>query len=215
MIEEEQIIAVQVILLDWHEKNKRFFSWRYTFNPYYTLIWEVLLQQTDAGKVIEPYQILVKEYPNIQALSEAKFEDIKNIISKIGLFYRAERLIKTSKYIVSEFAGNIPTDVEKLLGIFGIGRYMAHAILCFGYSLPYELLDTNIIRLYSRTFGVKSYVSRARDDKKIWKFAQHMLPEDDYIDFNYALLDFGAIVCKSNNQNCTSCVMNYICLKDF
>lgn len=211
MFEEEKVTAFQVLLLDWYDRNKRSFPWRYTYNPYYVLVSEMLLQQTNVEKVVDPYLQIIRQYSTVQSLAQAEYENLKGMINKIGLFYRVERLISISKHVVKEFNGHIPSDDMKLLEISGIGRYIAHAILCFGYNLPFALLDTNIIRICERVFDIKSNTARARDDKKMWEFVEYLLPDKDYVDFNYALLDFGALTCKNSNQDCSNCILTGIC----
>lgn len=211
MIDDYLIVEFQVMLLEWYKSNKRTFEWRYTFNPYYVLISEILLQQTDANKVIIPYKTLIELYPSLSDLERVDSKGIITIFSSIGLFYRADRLKNICKQVLNKYGGVIPASREELQSISGIGNYIANSILCFGYNLPYAIVDTNIIRIYKRVFGIQSRKTRERDDSTFWDFAQIMLPENDFVDFNYALLDFGAIVCKKLKPLCTKCCLRHMC----
>lgn len=208
---DEDIAIYHVLLLEWFNNNKRDFPWRYIFNPYKILISEILLQQTNAEKVIKPYKEITAKYNNILELSESDGLELKNIFKDIGLFYRANRLINISKEVMIKHSGMIPNDWDKLINIKGIGRYICSAVLCFGFNKPYAVLDTNVIRIFERIFDEKSAYTRAREDIRMWQFAQMLLPEYDYVDYNYALLDFAAEICKFSNPKCDKCSLRTIC----
>lgn len=204
--------AFQPILLHWYAQNGCVYPWRYSHNPYLVMVSEFLLQQTRAEDAIRPYSDLVKKYGNIEELSDARGTFLKNIFGRLGLFYRADRLVSAARFIVSEFGGAVPDSLEKLLTILGIGKYSANAILCFGFYKRAAVADGNIIRIYSRLFGVKFGTSRPRYDRKLWEFATEMLPDQNYVSFNYALLDFGKLMCTARNPRCLECPFNEACL---
>lgn len=210
-ISDEELIMFQCFLLDWYDKNKRSFPWRYTYEPYKVLISETLLQQTNVEKVVEPYLKIVKAYKNIEQLENADSDFLRNVFKDIGLFYRADRLKQIAKEIVKHHNKIIPNNWPELIKIKGIGYYICSAILCFGYNKPYAVLDTNVIRMFDRLFDIKSDKKRPRDDIKLWEFAQSILPEDKYIDYNYAILDFGASICTMYNPKCRKCIFNFMC----
>jgi len=197
-------------LVAWFDVNGRSFPWR-TENPYCVLVSEVFLQQTNVRKVVEPYNELTKQYPSIFELSEADDEYLAELFKPLGLFYRADRLISIAKQIMDIHEGEIPDDEEALLEINGIGKYSANSILCFGYNKRTAILDTNIIRIFSRFFGLESEKSRPRTDKLIWSFAETILPKTRYKDYNYALLDYAALVCAHYNPKCSECVLSSSC----
>ncbi|WP_242851491.1 A/G-specific adenine glycosylase [Clostridium sp. DMHC 10] len=155
-VSDEEICMFQCFLLDWYDKNKRKFSWRYTFDPYKVLISEILLQQTNVEKIIEPYLNIIKAYKNIEELAECDTEFLKDIFKDIGLFYRADRLKDIAKDIVKYHNKTIPDSWDELIKIKGIGYYICSALLCFGFNKPYAVLDTNVIRIFKRVFDVKS-----------------------------------------------------------
>lgn len=208
---DEEIDIFQAMLLHWYDKNKRTFPWRYIFNPYKVFISEILLQQTNVEKIVKPYFEIINKYKNVSELSKADSEFLINIFREIGLFYRADRMISISKEFVNKYNGNIPDNWDKLIKIKGIGRYICSAVLCFGYNRPYAILDTNVIRVFERVLGVNTERTRAREDIKLWEFAQAILPKDNYVDYNYALLDFAAEICSLSKPKCGSCIFKYMC----
>ncbi|GLI18974.1 A/G-specific adenine glycosylase [Tepidanaerobacter syntrophicus] len=198
-------------IFDWYSENGRAFPWRYTFDAYKVLVSEILLQQTNAEKVITPYNAIVQKYKSVWELADADIIFLKNLFMDLGLFYRADRLISISRQIIEMYKGMIPDKREDLLAVKGIGNYTGNAILCFGYNKPYAIVDTNVIRVFNRFFCFKSSSKRPHTDKKIWEFAQMLIPEDNYIDYNYGLLDFAAVVCRSKKPMCSSCLICDIC----
>lgn len=198
-------------LIEWYTKNKRDYPWRYTNDSFLVLVSEFFLQQTKSDDVVEPYNILLGKYKSISELANADITFLREIFSKLGLFYRAERLVSAARFIMSEFSGEIPNSLDKLLSIPGIGLYSANAILCFGFGKKVGIADANVIRIYSRVYNLKSKTSRPRYDRNLWKFANDALPEKQYVDFNYSLLDFGKLICTFRNPKCTICPLNNVC----
>lgn len=208
---DEKIDIFQCFLLDWYDKNKRDFPWRYTFEPYKVIVSEILLQQTNVAKIIRPYLKIIETYKNINELADSDISFLKSMFKGIGLFYRADRLKNIAKEIVENYKGSIPDNWKELIEIKGIGYYICSAVLCFGFNQPYAVLDTNVIRIFKRLFEIKSEKSRPRDDIKLWEFAQMLIPEDRYVDYNYAILDFGASICTVHNPKCSTCIFRFMC----
>jgi A/G-specific adenine glycosylase len=198
-------------LLDWYSENKCQYPWRYTNDPFLVMVSEFFLQQTKSEDAVAPYNDVVGKYRNVLELADADILFLRGIFRKLGLVYRAERLVSAARFIMSEFGGEIPDSLEKLISIPGIGPYSANAVLCFGFGKKSGIADANIIRIYSRLFSMKFRTSRPRYDKGLWKLANDVLPEDRYADFNYALLDLGKLICTSKNPKCTICPLNEMC----
>lgn len=211
MIDEITIIEFQFLLLNWYKENMRHFPWRYTFDPYKVLISEILLQQTNVYQIVNSYNQLIDKYKTLLDLSNGDINFINSIFSNLGLHYRSERLLNIAKSIVEYHNGIIPVENDILLNIKGIGHYTAGAILCFGYNKPAPILDRNVIRIFKRIFGAESGKSKPHEDPQLLDFTSSLLPESDYVDYNYALLDFGAKVCTARNPSCSSCPLNSLC----
>jgi A/G-specific adenine glycosylase len=191
----------------WFGKSKRTFLWRETDNPYYILVAEILLQQTDAKKVSLVYADFIRRYPNIAELACAQKDDVQSFISKIGLSYRTERLVNIAKEITERFAGQVPSSESELLSLTGVGRYIANAVLSAGFGRRLAVVDTNIVRILERFFGIRSQHSRPRTDPELWDVAHALLPRRsvDARTWNYALIDFCALVCTFYNPKCSDC----------
>ena len=198
-------------ILKWYDGHKKKFGWRETKDPYKILISEILLHKTDYKKVKKLYPKFVEKFPTIYHLYPAEPEEIDNLIKDVGLFYRGKRLKKIAEQIVNQFKGNIPDNKEDLMSLYGVGAYISNAVLCFAFKKRVPIVDTNVIRVYKRVFNVKSLKSRPHTDKEIWDFAEKILPKENYVEYNYALLDFASDVCKAKRPLCQICPIMDIC----
>lgn len=198
-------------ILKWYETQGKKFEWRETYDPYKILIAEILLHKTDAQKAEKAYHKLIEKCPSIYHLYRMDLDKVQSVIKDIGLFYRARRLKKIADQIVNVFNGKVP-DNEKDLGLlYGVGQYISNAVLCFAFKKRVPIVDTNVLRIYSRVFSIKSSKKRPHTDEQMWAFAKKMLPEKRFVEYNYALLDFASKVCKFKNPLCDVCVAREIC----
>ena len=200
-------------ILEWYEHNKRdYLFWRKTKNPYYVLASEMMLQKTTVKQVQGLIHKFVERFPTPKDLAEASVEEIKELITPLGMEHkRAERYKKWAKVVVQKYGGQIPDSEKDLISLPGVGQYMANSVLCLAFGKEVPLLDTNIVRILERVFDIRSSKARARTDKKLWDFVKRITPPGKSIDVNLALLDHGALVCTAKNPKCTICAVNKIC----
>lgn len=198
-------------MLIWWKNNKRIFPWRETRDPYKILCSEVLLQQTNAEKVVPVYNKIISDYPEPADLSEAETEELEEIIKPLGLLKRAGRLKKIAAEITQKYDGIIPADKKALIKLPGVGNYTANAVICFAFEKQVGVLDTNTIRILARVFDIKSDKARPRNDKNLQNQLNKVIPKNKSKIFNYALLDFAALICTAENPNCGKCVISRIC----
>lgn len=197
-------------LSEWFRTNSRDFQWRHAHSPYKILIAEILLQKTNSRMVGEVYESFINQYPTPYDVKKSSVEEIREIISPLGLIYRAERLHVICNAIVDDFGGNVPNNLSELMGFKGIGRYAASAILIFGFKRSLALVDSNIIRILSRVFNIESRNLRPHTDLTLWEAAQTLVPFGDAANYNLALLDFSALICQLK-PNCIICPLIDIC----
>lgn len=206
----KQIFTNNIIL--WGKSNIRKFSWRKNKIPYNILISELLLQRTTSTQVEKIFPNFIKEFPNSRILANSDPEKIFEVIKPLGLFRRVNVLIKMANQIEEEYGGKIPNNYKELINLFGVGKYIANAVLCFSYNQKVPIIDTNIIRIFQRFFSFKSNKKYIESDKKIWELAEDLLPDTDFQLYNYSLLDFGNLICKSKNPMCKECINKKFCL---
>jgi A/G-specific adenine glycosylase len=193
-------------LLKWHAKNPRPHPWKSTKDPYKTWISEIILQQTKVEAGTPYYLRFVKTFPNVEALAAASLDDVYALWSGLGYYSRAKNLHESAKRIVTEFNGKFPSTYKDILSLKGIGPYTAAAISSFAFDLPTAVMDGNVKRVIARHHGFEEDVMTSASSKALMKIL-----EEDYFNwkkpsqFNQAIMDFGALLCKPKQPNCGSC----------
>jgi A/G-specific adenine glycosylase len=193
----------------WGKANFREYSWRENRTPYRVLIAELLLKRTTAKAVQNIYNSFISDYPEIYRLSLARKSDIEAHLVKIGYQkIRSDIILSVSKFIVDKYGGVIPYEKDELLAVPHIGEYTANAIITFSYNKPTFIVDTNIIRILTRVFGLNC----GKDPLPvIEKVAEMLYPINENAIYNYGLLDLGGLICRPRNPVCYKCPVLNIC----
>jgi A/G-specific adenine glycosylase len=207
----KNIKQFQNFILNWAVDNLKIYPWREKRTPYKILISEYFLTRTKAHQVEPIYIKFIKKYPSLESFLELETKIIKNIMNSLGLHKRVEMLKKLSEQLQQNYDKKIPDNFKDLKSLMGIGKYSANAILCFGFNYKRPLLDANFIRLYKRVFNVTSKTKTPKTDKYLWEFSKKLLPEKDYVNFNYGILDFCIEICTPKNPKCEDCPLNQMC----
>lgn len=167
------------------------FSWRETDDVYAIFLSEVMLQQTQTGRVLEKWKLFLSKWPTLRDLACAPFPELLEAWQGLGYNRRALNLQKTAK--ASEAYGwTLPDDEKALLSLPGVGPSTAAAVLAFGYHKPAVYLETNIRRVLLFSFhkgedGVSDTVLRGELETLLqWV--------DDVKDWYYALMDYGVLL---------------------
>lgn len=210
-IDQNKLMEFHIRLNSWYQKNKRQFPWRQKKDLYSLLIAELLLQKTNADKVMPVYLDLLKHYPTPEKLMRARESTLRKMIAHLGLVNRAVLLKSVSREMKDIKVDEITLD--RLLKIRGVGKYMATSIIIHLKGQKLSLLDPNFIRIYDRIFELHSARSRPRTDKELWEKASTILPKKNISEYVYAVLDFGALVCRATKPKCSECPMyNDVCV---
>jgi len=197
-------------LLGWWKERHRDFPWRNTRDTYQTLISEVLLHRTKAEQVVSVYKVFLKKYPTMKLLSTAPISDVKRILHPLGLHWRTELLHQMAKEITQKYDGKIPTEKEELESLPGISHYIASAVRCFSLGYPEALLDTNTVRVLGRFFGIR-VTDSSRRSQRFTQLHLSLIDTKHPRQFNYAMIDLGALVCKPKNPLCNICPLSKMC----
>lgn len=200
-------------ILEWYKIYRRDFPWRNTDDPFRIIIAEILLQQTNAEKVVPVYNDFIARFPSPSALSVARPSHVQQYISRIGLNYKTMRLITIAKIINDNYDGLIPSSEIEIRKLPGVGKYITNALLCNAFHKKLALLDTNIIRIINRYFSISSKRKRPRTDPQLWEVAKYLLPRNSSKCriWNYSILDYCALVCKHYRPACDKCTCFSYC----
>lgn len=208
---EQQIINK---LQQWYKYNKRDLPWRVknkqkSHFQYYVFISEFMLQQTTVNTVIPKFNKFIELWPNIASLSKTNETNILKFWSGLGYYRRAKNLLKTSKYICKYYNCIIPRDYKTLISFPGIGEYTAKAILGIAFNKPYLPIDTNIERILSRIYCLKSPKNKI---KKIIKERSNLfISKKSSSSLIQAFMDYGSVICKPKNPICKICILQSNC----
>ncbi len=201
-------------ILSWFAKHGRDLPWRETNNPYKVLVSEVMLQQTQVGRVLEKYPQFLKRFPTLSSLASASTRDAIRSWSGMGYNNRIVRLQNLARQVIEHYHRTFPRTIDALRQLPGIGQYTAHAVACYAFRQNVPLVDTNIRRVISRIFG-KVFPINHKDEKAIWTVANSLLPKGKTYAWNQALMDLGAMICTARQPKCAQCPVNTLCRSAF
>jgi A/G-specific adenine glycosylase len=210
-IEISQIEYFQVEILDWYKINRRHFPWR---NPsatnYEKIISEVLLQRTKAETVAKFFSAFIKKYPSWRQLGNATESELKEILKPLGLYnQRGSRLYKLAQELKKR-NGRFPLNRDTVEEIPMMGQYITNAYELFVLNQPSPLLDVNMARVLERYFGPRK-LADIRHDPYLQKLSLKVVNHHKSKEINWAILDYGAIICNKRNPSCQLCMFNKTC----
>lgn len=187
-------------LLEYYDKNKRRLPWRGETDPYRILVSEVMLQQTRVETVLDYYEAWLDRFPDLETLAAADPDEVLQAWEGLGYYRRARNLHRTARVVCERPDASLPTTYVELRELPGLGEYTAGAVasIAFGESVPAP--DGNVRRVLSRLFDEP-------DPKSAWlrDTAALLLDRERPGDWNQALMDLGATVCKPREPRCVRC----------
>jgi len=200
------------LLIAWHAKSGRHhLPWQQSKDPYKVWVSEIMLQQTQVTTVIDYYNRFMKKFPTIKALAHADEEEVMQLWSGLGYYRRARFLHEGAQMIMDEMGGDFPSQFDLMMKIPGIGRSTAGAIAAFSFSQKKAILDGNVKRILSRYFLITQWTGLPKTEKKLWGYAESLLPNKNIDAYTQALMDLGATLCNKNPQ-CGICPLKKTCL---
>ncbi len=204
------VAEVQYALSAWFEINKREMPWRITRNPYHIWLSEIILQQTRVEQGIPYFMRLTTRFPTVESLSDADLDEVLQLWEGLGYYSRARNLHKAAKMIVEKWSGLIPSALDDLLSIPGVGPYTAAAISSIAFGHPHAVLDGNVIRVLSRIFAFPEDVALSSSKQTLHKMASALLDVRRPGDHNESMMELGALVCTPK-PDCPICPVRSFC----
>lgn len=195
-------------LISWFRDHGRKFPWRDTsLNPWQLLLVEMCLHRTKADQVAQ----VIEEVTDTGATPDSFLSNAKALaphLSTLGLNWRSANLTAAAEHIRSNLDGHVPDSWPELNAIPGVGDYIASAVQCFAFGRPSVLMDTNTNRIARRVLGEESNLPP-------WKLRLHLRElageEGANAQWNQALLDLGALVCRARSPSCGTCPVRMHC----
>ena len=201
-------------ILYWYDNNKRILPWRKHLTnkqkEYFTLVSEIMLQQTQVKTVVPYFENFIKKIPNLKTLSKINDKKLMKCWEGLGYYSRARNLKKTAKKIIKEFNGRLPDNIEQLKTLPGIGEYTSTAIMAIVFNKQFIPLDGNVERILKRVFYLKkkNEISKNNLHKKKLFFGKSFRPSD----YAQSIMEIGALICRPTNPLCEDCPINKSCL---
>ena len=208
-------------ILYWYDNNKRILPWRKKLSKkqkeYFTLVSEFMLQQTQVKTVIPYFINFTTKIPNLNSLAKVNDELLMKCWEGLGYYSRARNLKKTAIKIFKEFKGRLPSTMYELKSLPGIGDYTSRAIMAIAFNKKIIPLDGNVERILKRVFYLRreNEISKEYLNNKKFFFGTSNRSSD----YAQAIMEIGALICKSNNPLCLQCPISKNCIsfkkKDF
>jgi len=196
-------------LLVWDRAHRVGYPWRRTeWDPYATLVSEVMLQQTQASRVAPIFEAFLARFPSIEALAAAPRGDVLTAWAGLGYHRRAVALHEAARAIVRDLGGRVPGEVAALRALPGVGPYTAAAVASIAFGVPVASVDTNVRKVIARlVFGGErdEITARQADDA-----ADAWLDRDRPGEWNQAVMNLGRDVCRTRPR-CEACPLAGAC----
>lgn len=199
-----QLTALQAEVLSWTSTRLRQLPWRDTRDPWAVLVSEVMLQQTGVQRVLPKWQMFMESFPDPQTCAAAELGDVLRHWQGLGYPRRARHLHRAAAEIVALHDGEVPADLDSLLALPGVGAYTARAVQAFAFELDSAVVDVNVARILARFHGRRLSARQAQN------LADVLVPEGEAWLWNQALMDIGALVCRTKPQ-CGECPLRTWC----
>ena len=198
-------------LLKWYESQGRKLPWRGSLNPYAVWVSEIMLQQTRVETVIPYYKRWMERFPSMAILAAASEQEVLSVWEGLGYYSRARNLHKAAMIVMADYGGELPSDLQVLRSLPGIGRYTVGAIASMAFGQDVATLDANLRRVLARVFDVAQAADSAAGQDILWKLAESHLPKGQAGEYNQALMDLGATICLSKKPRCLLCPLRGMC----
>jgi A/G-specific adenine glycosylase len=193
-------------LLAWGAEHRRDLPWRHTRDPWRVLVSEIMLQQTQAERVVAYYEAFLAAFPTVPDCARATPGDVVRLWSGLGYNRRALNLHRAAVVIDERHGGVVPNDERALRALPGIGPYTARAVRSFAFESDVATVDTNVIRVLARCVeGTGLSVAGAQT------VADRLVPPGGSWAFNQTMFDLGATICTGSRPDCERCPLRHQC----
>ncbi|WP_310961442.1 HhH-GPD family protein [Nocardioides terrisoli] len=206
---------LQSRVVAWYDENARDLPWRRPgASPWSVLVSEFMLQQTPVSRVLPVHATWLRRWPTPRALAADSSGEAVRAWGRLGYPRRALRLHAAAVAIGERHDGEVPTDLEDLRALPGVGEYTAAAVASFAFSARHPVLDTNVRRVLARVVGGEELPARSVTTADRQR-ALDLLPAEDGdvrpAAWAVAVMELGALVCTATAPGCGRCPVADVC----
>ena len=183
----------------------------YDNDPWKLLVMGRLSAQCTDARVNVVSKELFSVFPDVYAMAKGDISEIERIVKPCGLYrMKAKNIKDSSEMLVHDFGGELPSDMDSLLKLPGVGRKIANLLLGDVFGLPAIVCDTHCIRISGR---LGMYPERERNPEKIEKILRELIEPEEGSDFCHRIVNFGRDVCTARSPECGICPLSDLCEK--
>jgi A/G-specific adenine glycosylase len=193
------------LVIDWFAETARDLPWRRPeCTAWGVLVSEIMLQQTPVSRVEPIWHEWLARWPAPSAMAAASQGEVVRAWGKLGYPRRALRLHAAAAVIAAEHDDVVPSDVDTLLALPGIGAYTARAVAAFAYGQAVPVVDTNVRRVVARAVHGAADAGPPSTTRDLADVAA-LLPDEDAAVYSAALMELGALICTARAPKCVDC----------
>lgn len=163
-----------------------------------------MLRRTRAEQVTPVYEAFIAAYPTLTDAAAEDADVLRRKLQPLGLEWRAENTVTFVREAHARYGEALPVDAASIRELPGAGDYVSAAVACFSGGRPEPLIDTNVVRVLGRVFGLRTD-GEARRRREMRQLAADAVDPANPSEYHYALLDFAALVCRPRKPLCQDC----------
>jgi A/G-specific adenine glycosylase len=204
---------LEVVIRQWYGRAARDLPWRRPgTSPWAVLVSEFMLQQTPVARVEPVYEAWLRRWPTPGALADDPPGEAVREWGRLGYPRRALRLHAAAVAIDTLHDGEVPSSVDDLLALPGVGAYTARAVAAFAHRQRHAVLDTNVRRVLARCLAGRADAGGSVTTAE-WALAESVLPDsaEDAATYSVAIMELGALICAARTPLCTACPLASRC----
>lgn len=176
-------------------------------NPWQLLFATILSAQCTDARVNIVTKELYKKYTDLESFAGADLKELEKDIHSTGFYHnKAKNIIACARVLLSEYGGEVPSDIDKLTGLPGVGRKTANVVRGNIFDIPSIVVDTHVKRI-SKRLGITT----TEDPVKAEFELMEALPESAWILWNLDIIALGREICTARNPKCDRCFLSDLC----
>lgn len=204
------VLLIRKEILKIWKKYKRGYPWRRNPDPYRIMVAEFMFQRTKADQVEQVYNIFFSSFKTPYDVAKANMKKLNRILYPIGLRWRIKKFKQVSESIINNFNGKIPDSREDILKLPGVGDYVAGIVLSVAFGKKEWIVDSNVVRIFKRYFGIPTS-KEGRRDRHVIEIAKKYVSCKCPGNANLSLLDFSALICSPRVPKHEQCPLRRKC----